>query len=288
MKILIVLFIPAIIFGSSTSIKAELDTTRVFIGDPIIWRIVVEPGKNDRVEFPDINIENEAIDILSSRQLQDQNSGAQIGLEFEISAWDTGQFQTPSYSIKIFNDSKKGSYNLEVEPIYFSVLSILDNLNISEFQDIKSPVPVKPLFPLKTFLHVTALIIIIILFVIVWKKRDKPKIIKVNYDYTEDPKERAIKRLKNLDSSLLTKDYYFQLSHIIREFLEYKFFIRTLEMTTQEIISSKEIFPINDDVFLDLVHFLSEADKVKYARVIPDAAKIRVHKNTVETFIDIL
>ena len=87
---------------------------------------------------------------------------------------------------------------------------------------------------------------------------------------------------------MFTKDYYFQLSHIIREFLEYKFFIRTLEMTTQEIISSKEIFPINDDVFLDLVQFLSEADKVKYARVVPDAAKIRVHKNTIETFIDIL
>ena len=90
MKILIVLFLPAIIFGRLTSIKAELDTTRVFIGDPISWRIVVEPGKNERVEFPDINIENEAINILSSRPIQDQNSGKQIGLEFEILAWDTG------------------------------------------------------------------------------------------------------------------------------------------------------------------------------------------------------
>ena len=59
-------------------------------------------------------------------------------------------------------------------------------------------------------------------------------------------------------------------------------------MTTQEIISSKKIFPIDDDVFSDLVQFLSEADKVKYARVIPDAGKIRTHKNTIETFIDIL
>ena len=288
MKILIVLFLPAIICGKSTSIKAELDTTKVFIGDPINWRIVVKPSKNERVEFPELNIENDVIDIISSKQIQDQNSGAQIGLEFEISAWDTGQFQTPSYSIKIFNDSKTGSYNLEVEPIYFSVLSILDNLNISEFQDIKSPVPVEPLFPLKTFLQVTALIIIFVLILLILKKRDKPKIVKANYGYMEDPKERAMKRLRNLDSSVLTKEYYFQLSHIIREFLEYKFFIRTLEMTTDEIISSREIFPINDDVFLDLVQFLSEADEVKYARVVPDTAKIRIHKNTIETFIDIL
>jgi len=279
---------PAIIFGSPTSIKAELDTTRAYIGDPISWRIFVEAGKNERVEFPEINIVNELLDITSFKQITDQNSGRQIGVEFEIVAWDTGKFQTPSYSAKIFDDSKTGSYNLEVEPIYFFVLSILENLNISEFQDIKSPIPVKPLFPLKTFFYVTALIIISGLIVIVWKKRDKPRIIKANYGYTEDPNERAINRLKNLDSSMLAKDYYFQLSHIIREFLENKFYIRTLEMTTQEIISSKKIFPIDDDVFSDLVQFLSEADKVKYARVIPDAAKIRTHKNTIETFIDIL
>ena len=106
--------------------------------------------------------------------------------------------------------------------------------------------------------------------------------------YIKRPYNDEYNRLKNLDSSMLAKDYYFQLSHIIREFLENKFYIRTLEMTTQEIISSKKIFPIDDDVFSDLVQFLSEADKVKYARVIPDAAKIRTHKNTIETFIDIL
>ena len=279
---------PAIISGSPTSIKAELDTTRAYIGDPISWRIFVEAGKNERVEFPDINIANEPLDIISFKQIMDQNSGRQIGVKFEIVAWDTGKYQTPSYSAKIFDDSKTRNYSLEVEPIQFFVSSILENLNISEFQDIKSPIPVKPLFPLKTFLYVTALIIISWLIVQVWKKRDEPRTTKANYGCTEDPNERAVNRLKNLDISMLTKDYYFHLSHIIREFLEYKFFIRTLEMTTQEIISSREIFPIDDDVFLDLVQFLSEADKVKYARVVPDASKTHAHKNMVETFIDIL
>ena len=55
----------------------------------------------------------------------DQNSSRQIGVEFEIVAWDTGKFQTPSYSAKIFDDSKISSYDLEVEPIYFFVSSIL-------------------------------------------------------------------------------------------------------------------------------------------------------------------
>ena len=197
---------PTIIFGSPTSIKAELDTARAYIGDPLSWRIFVEAGKNERVEFPEINIANGLLDITSFKKIMDQNSSRQIGVEFEIVAWDTGKFQTPSYSAKIFDDSKMSSYDLEVEPIYFFVSSILEDLNISEFQDIKSPIPVKPLFPLKTFLYVTALIIISGLIVLVWKKRDKPRIIKANYGYTEDPNERAINRLKNLDSSMLAKD----------------------------------------------------------------------------------
>ena len=161
----------------------------------------------------------------------------------------------------------------------------MENLNISEFQDIKRPIPVKPLFPLKTFFYVTALIIISGRIVLVWKKRDKPRIIKANYGYTEDPNERAINRLKNMDSSMLAKDYYFQLSHIIREFLENKFYIRTLEMTTQEIISSKKIFPIDDDVFSDLVQFLSEADKVKYARELPSYNTMINDKNKIISII---
>ena len=91
----------AITFGSPTSIKAELDTSRAYIGDPLSWRIFVEAGKNERVEFPEINIANELLDITSIKQITDQNSGRQIGVEFEIVAWDTGKFQTPSYSAKI-------------------------------------------------------------------------------------------------------------------------------------------------------------------------------------------
>ena len=60
---------PAIIFGSPTSIKAELDTARAYIGDPLSWRIFVEAGKNERVEFPEINIANGLLDIISFNYL---------------------------------------------------------------------------------------------------------------------------------------------------------------------------------------------------------------------------
>ena len=67
-------------FGRPTSIKAELDTTRAYIGDPISWRIFVEAGKNERVEFPEINIVNELLDITSFKQITDQIQAGKLEL----------------------------------------------------------------------------------------------------------------------------------------------------------------------------------------------------------------
>ena len=43
-----------------------------------------------------------------------------------------------------------------------------------------------------------------------------------------------------------TKDFYTELSHISREYIEAKYFIRTLEMTTNEIKESRLLFPIEN------------------------------------------
>ena len=71
------------------------------------------------------------------------------------------------------------------------------------------------------------------------EKRIKKIYKKLDYDFIESPKERAIRRLEELNSSQFTKEFYTQLSHIFREYIERKYYIRTLEMTTEEIKNLK-------------------------------------------------
>tara|TARA_B100001113_G_C21122072_1_gene627780 strand:- start:1380 stop:2243 length:864 start_codon:yes stop_codon:yes gene_type:complete len=286
--LLIVFLIPVLALSNSISISAELDTTEGFIGDLILWKVKVKGKRDSKYIFPEIKNDNSNINIEKINSIIDEQTGEEIGIEFQIVAWDTGQYSTPNYSIEIQNKLIDTSYSLEVEPIDFSIFSIVDRMNNPDFQDIKGPIHVNPIFPTKTIIYLIILITIIFFLIAIWKKRKISKHMKIDYSFTEDPKDRAIRRLRNLDDSKLSKEYYFLLSHIIREYIEFKFFIRTLEMTTQEIVNSREIFPFNHDIFLDLIQFFHEADEVKYARKIYNSEKMQSDKNRIETFIDIL
>ena len=87
------------------------------------------------------------------------------------------------------------------------------------------------------------------------EERQLPKYQKVDYSILETPYERASRRIGELDDFGLTKEYYASLSHILREYVETKYFIHTLEMTTEEIDSSRFIFPVNDNILSEWIGF---------------------------------
>ena len=81
--------------------------------------------------------------------------------------------------------------------------------------------------------------------------------------------QRAQRKLSELEPSLITKEYYSELSYIIREYIERKYFIHTLEMTTEDIEYCNYYLKLNKKYFKDIIEILKKADKVKYARDIP-------------------
>jgi hypothetical protein len=83
----------------------------------------------------------------------------------------------------------------------------------------------------------------------------------------------------------LSKDYYADLSHISREFIETKYYIRTMEMTTEEINQFRFLFPLKDEIFSEWAQFLSDADMVKYAREIPSSEKMSTDKKLISSLI---
>jgi len=165
-------------------------------------------------------------------------------------------------------------YSIEIEQLEFSISSILSDLSVQEFQPIKEPLKVEKRLPLKTIFFVVGLIICVIGIILIWMSRVKPQYRKFDYSTYESPRERAFDRIDGLNNTGQTKNYYIELSHIIRELIERKYFIRTLEMTTNEIKLNRVIFPFSDSLFNSLVKLLNDADEVKYARVIPNSEKI--------------
>ena len=277
---------PFLIYGNSLSVTSELDTTSGYIGDIIKWRVKVEGADNQEYQFPTLDEINEIMTIKGHQLLYEDLDEKPNGIEFELVIWDTGKFQTPDYAINIMNLDGTIDYDFYVDPIEIAIFSILDSEKKNEFIEIKGPVPVKNVFPLKQVLLCISLLLSFIGMVWIWGRRQAPNYEKIDYSILESPTERASRRLSELDNSVLTKEYYSTLSHIIREYIETKYFIRTLEMNTEEIEASIDILKINKSYFSELITFLHNSDKVKYAQNIPEPEKMIEDKKKIKTLID--
>ena len=179
-------------------------------------------------------------------------------------------------------------YSFQLEPIDFEIVSILTTIDQAEFKDIKGPVPVKNIFPFRKILYVFLLLVLMVAIILTWRKRISPEYERINYDFLEDPYERASRRIKELDSSVLTKEYYSTLSHVLREYIETKYFVRTLEMTTEEIENAIEIFQFEEENFIKIINFLKKSDQVKYARHAPIPEKMIQDKKEIEEIIQLI
>ena len=214
------------------------------------------------------------------------NKGIVTGITFELVFWDTGKFQTPAYQVDILNDSDTVISSIAPEPIELTILSLLASTGNSDFRPIKGPVPVRSLFPLRlTVLGILAVFLIACIYW-TWSQRINVKYQRNEYLVSKSPREKAIRRLEELNINGFAKDYYAELSHISREYVEYSTFIRALEMTTKEINDNRNLFPINDKMFADWVKTLSIADLVKYARAIPDSTQMDLDHQKIICFIE--
>ncbi len=283
MKLRLLIF-QSLVFTQSIYVISELDTTIGYVGGVISWSIEVKGAEKNNVRLPELNIDNDLLLFKSKNKI---NTDLNIHkLKFEIIAWDTGSFSTPNYAIEILDDNGKLDFFLDVPNVDFRIISIIEALGENKFRPIKGPVPVSNIYPIKTIFLLFLIVITLLGIFIIWKKREKVKYEKLDYSIIQNPKERALKRLDDLSLSNFSKDYYTNLSHISREYIETKYFIRTLEMTTDQIRQSRVLFPMDDNMFSDWLLFLSLADQVKYAREIPDKDKMLFDKEKIISLIN--
>ena len=276
---------PAILFCESFTVDSKIDKKIAYIGDIIKWTILVQNYEKRKFNFPIIPDQDESLSIIKHQIIYNNNDP--IGIEFELTAWDTGKFTTPNFSFDIMKNNEV-DYSFQLDPIDFEIVSILSTIDQAEYKDIKGPVPVKNIFPFREILYVFLLLVLMVAIILIWRKRISPEYEKINYDFLEDPYERASRRIKELDSSVLTKEYYSTLSHVLREYIETKYFVRTLEMTTEEIENAIEIFQFEEENFIKIINFLKKSDQVKYARHAPIPEKMIEDKKEIEEIIQLI
>lgn len=251
-------------FSNNFIVKENLDTSDVFIGDVLIWSVRVEGDSIKKLRYP--LIENTSDSVLIKKQGFFKENDVIVGTFFELMVWDTGSYLTPIYQVDVLNKDSTENFSISTDRLSFSVSSILTDSSIKDFRPLKAPIPIKRIIPFRLIFFILVIIISLIAFTLIFKKREKTIYIKEKYIEGKDPKNVALERLNSLKINGLTKDFYAELSHITREYIENTHFIRTLEMTTDEIADNRHLIQIDENQLELWIDFLQKADKVKYAK----------------------
>ena len=260
-------------------ISSKIDTTIATVGDQINLNVLVTyENENTSITFPNINDELQNFSVIARKSTKPEktSTGFQQDFDFKIAVFDTGMIEIPSLTLAIngkhYADTKTSKHAV-------NVISILPPEEQVEPKDIKPPFPLPTIIPWDIILFVLIILIISILWFIFYKKwkYDHPRI-TFDEKYTEPPHIIALRKLKEVTNFPFSNESeiiatYTQISHIFREYLEGRYFVRALEMPTRDIMESLSILDIDNTIKMQSINTLQKLDIIKFAKQLPEISE---------------
>ena len=261
-------------FGGSFQLSVTTDTTRASIGDLISYKIITQNigNKYFKIENPQFL---EPLELRSTKLLYDKREKV-TGAEFIFSVWDTGMVTIPPITVNLFNPDSLFDFAMETDSITIEVISLINVSGDQKMKPIKGPIPVENVLPIRILLLMILLSIILFGLYFIYGKRIRNKYDKGKVEtYIDSADKIALNKLELLskesyDTKIKIKEFYIKISYILREYVENSVYIKSLEMTTDEISRNRASFPFNMEEIDSLLDILNRADLSKYAKSNPE------------------
>lgn len=278
---------------SAQQVSTSIDSTSIKIGEQITYKIEVEVDTTTLVVFP----EGQTflpLEMIESYPVNATRHDDKFNLikKYGLTQFDSGSYTIPRQKIfigdrEVFTDS------------------MLVKVNTIEVDTTKQPLyNIKPIIevdksPSKWWLYVLLVLLIIgavgfLLYWFIWHKKPLTEEEKVAL---LKPYERAKLALQELDKTDYLenqeiKEYYSELTGIIRKYLDEKVYDHSLESTTDELINRLHLLREGNQIDLskediaNIDSILRRADLVKFAKSKPDVALAQLDRNTIDMEID--
>lgn len=273
---LLLLFFTIELNANIPTVDAKVDTINGLIGDQIKLILSAKSKKITKFQFPElINLLN-GLEIISQSKIDTIQNDTIFKLtqQYILTAFDSGYYQIPSLTFTYLLDNFADT--LFTKPIFLTFNS-LDIDTTKDIKDIKPPLEVSANW-LETFLYVFIGLIIVIIGYLAYKyfikkqsiMKDKDK----NYDESLPADKEALKRLKELEEKKLWqsgfhKEYFTELTDIIRTYMERQLNIDALEMTSSEILIALKTKRLNEEIIKNMQYLFENADLSKFAKYKP-------------------
>ncbi len=282
------------LYSQKIEVKAGVDNDKIIIGDWIKLNLKATHSAEIKIYWPKIEESLGKFELVkrdSTPKIEDIDGDKVETLSAIISIYDSGYYQIPAitFEYSALTDSAKNIISTEAINIAVNTLAVDTTLPIKDIKDVMD-VPI----PLMEIINYIAVILFVLLLIYaIWQDYKNRKSVKVVVKKAPEipPHELAYKELSALEEKKLwqkgmIKEYYTEVTEIVRRYIERRYDIRAMEMTSSEILNSLINIRHDEKIQEILKMFLNLADFVKFAKFQPNSIENEDELRRAFNFID--
>jgi len=257
----------------------KVDTLSILVGQPLRVTLQLSQPKNADIPWPVFADSLGNLEIIQPGKVDtlkvDDPSVLLRSQTLTVSAYDSGTFLIPEM---VFNYKRKGG---EAALIYTEAIRIeVQTIPVDTtkaYKDIRplEPAPFDPYWLMLGGLILLLLAVITALVVWYIRRRRRRKLVPVDAPVIIIPPHvEALKALENLEQEKVwqdgrMKEYYTRLTDIVRTYIEKRWLVNALELTTDELLVHGFTLQLDQETRECLERVVKLADLVKFARMTP-------------------
>ena len=258
------------------TIRTTIDTATVTVGDRITLSVTVEHDASARVVWPD-SVDLSPLEVVSATLREPRTAAGRTTstADFSLAAFELGELEIPAFDVTV-EQADGSTATLRTDRFGVEVVSVGTDEG-GDIREIRGPVTI-PVSVLRVGL-------IALLFMLLGAGANALlRRLRRRPDRDDGPSvgppprpahEVALEALERLAASTMlergqVKEYHIQLSDILRRYVEERFHVHALEMTTSEILVGLRRVGVEGSFADGLREVLDRCDMVKFAKVRPE------------------
>ena len=300
-KGIIFIFILLVIISGTKAqnvvVTSSFDTSRILIGDQINYTITIDKPSELNLSIPifrDTLFRN--IEIISGPLIDSSilNGRTKLVGKYLITSFDTGYYAIPPVFVEIKSNEGIKRFFSDYSMLEVARTKIAPADTANKIYDIIAPYRA----PLTVGEVLPWVLLAILICEIVWFIMRYIRLHKKNNEgvepmkFSEPAHVIAFRELEILNHEEIwqkgeTKKYYTRLTEILRQYLENRYRVFSLELTTEETLTALLYTGFKKDgEYNRLKTILTSADLVKFAKYKPEPSENELHYQNSWEFIN--
>lgn len=266
------------ISAQDASVSSRIDANKITVGDQV--KLFIEASHNakqSKLQWAAIPDTFNSLEIVEKGKIDTVQQGDKITYKQRllVTGFDSGSFKIPAFQFPVM-PTNGTPYTIQTDSFLLLVQTVPVD-TAQPFKGIKEIIPVKTSWTDYLWLIVGIIILILLATVVFFYFRKNRKVaspVPVVRPPLESSDSRALRLLNELEAQKLwqsdrIKEYYIQLSDIIRTYIEERFHTPALELTTDELLQKAKMHPEMRQQYDQLATILFTADLAKFAKAQP-------------------